>query len=114
MNPFGGLIQGTHGNFYGATEAGGTSQGTAYSFSMGLPPFVETVPGSGKVGSKVKILGTGLTGVSSVTFNGTSAVFAVDSSTLITAAVPAGATSGKIQVVTSNGTLSSSVPFRVP
>jgi hypothetical protein len=56
----------------------------------------ETVPGSGKVGSKVNILGTGLTGVGSVTFNGTSAVFTVDSSTLITAAVPAGATSGKV------------------
>jgi uncharacterized protein (TIGR03437 family) len=52
-------------------------------------------------------------GASSVTFNGTPAAFTVVSSSLITATVPVGATSGKIQVVTPGGTLSSDVPFRV-
>jgi hypothetical protein len=80
-----------------------------------LGPFVETQPTSGKVGAVVKILGTNLTGASSVTFNGTPAVFGVSSGseTEITAAVPAGATTGPVKVVTSGGALSSNLPFRV-
>jgi hypothetical protein len=76
---------------------------------------VEPQPESGKVGAVVDILGTDLTGVTSVTFNGTPAVIESSSSSAsaITTTVPAGATSGKIQVVTSSGTLSSNVPFRV-
>jgi uncharacterized protein (TIGR03437 family) len=58
-------------------------------------------------------LSTDLTGATSVTFNGTAAVFKVASPTLVTTTVPTGATSGKIQVVTPSGTLSSNVPFRV-
>ena len=87
--------------------------GTVFSLSVGLGPFVETQPTSGKVGAAVKILGTNLTGATSVTFNGTAAAFKVVSSSLITATVPAGATTGKVQVVTPSGTLSSNVPFRV-
>jgi uncharacterized protein (TIGR03437 family) len=82
---------------------------------MGLGPFVKTLPTSGKVGSTVKILGTKLTGATSVTFNGLAAAsFTVVSSTEITATVPTGATTGTVQVVTPRGTLSSNVPFRVP
>jgi uncharacterized protein (TIGR03437 family) len=65
------------------------------------------------VGGLVKILGTDLTGATSVSFNGTAAVFAVVSPSLITTTVPAGATSGTVQVVTPSGTLSSNVPFLV-
>jgi uncharacterized protein (TIGR03437 family) len=74
---------------------------------------VETNPTSGKVGSAVKILGTDLTGATSVTFNGTAATFTVVSKSLITTTVPLGATTGTVQVVTPGGTLSSNVPFRV-
>jgi uncharacterized protein (TIGR03437 family) len=74
---------------------------------------VETLPTSGKVGAAVKILGTGLTGATSVTFNGTAAIFKVVSSSEITTTVPAGATSGKVQVKTPSRTLSSNVAFRV-
>jgi len=78
---------------------------------------VETQPAAGKVGAVVKILGTDLTGVSSVTFNGTPAVVGVSSApgvvTEITTYVPAGATTGPVQVVTPGGTLLSNVPFRV-
>jgi uncharacterized protein (TIGR03437 family) len=74
---------------------------------------VETQPTSGKVGKLVKILGTNLTGATSVTFNGKAATFTVISSSLITTTVPVDATSGKVQVVTPGGTLSSNVPFRV-
>jgi len=118
--PYGGLVQDTNGEFYGTTPYGGFRKickggcGTVFSLSVGLGPFVETQTTSGKVGSAVKILGTGLTGASSVTFNGTAAVFTVSpSGAAISTTVPAGATSGPVQVVTPNGTLSSNVPFRV-
>jgi uncharacterized protein (TIGR03437 family) len=66
------------------------------------------------VGARVKILGTNLTGATSVSFNGTPAVFKVASGSKITTTVPTGATTGTVQVVTPSGTLSSNVPFRVP
>jgi uncharacterized protein (TIGR03437 family) len=61
----------------------------------------------------VNILGTNLTGATSVTFNGTLALFDVVSSSFITTTVPAGAATGKVQVVTPGGTLTSNVVFRV-
>jgi uncharacterized repeat protein (TIGR03803 family) len=100
-NPSGGLIQGTNGNFYGTATSGGVERsdclfgcGTAFSLSLGLEPFVETRPTLGMVGSTVEILGNGLTGATSVSFNGTPAVFKVVGSSLITATVPVSATSG--------------------
>ena len=72
---------------------------------------METQPTSGKVGAAVKILGTNLTGATSVTFNGTAAVFKVVSSSGIGTTLPAGAR--KVKVVTPHGTLFSNVPFRV-
>src|SRR6202167_4681567 len=112
--PYGGLVQATNGSLYGTTFEGGTSNdGTIFSLAVGLGPFVETVPTSGKVGAAVKILGTDLTGATSVTFNGTAATFTVVSRSEITTTVPAGATTGKVNVVTPSGTLSSNVPFRV-
>jgi uncharacterized protein (TIGR03437 family) len=74
---------------------------------------VEALPNFGKVGAAVKILGSNLTGATSVTFNGTAAVFTVVTASEIRTAVPTGATTGTIQVVTPGGTLSSNVPFRV-
>jgi uncharacterized repeat protein (TIGR03803 family) len=111
-----GLVQATNGDFYGVTTAGGTDNvGTVFSLSVGLGPFVETVPTSGKVGAAVTILGTNLIDATSVTFNGTAAAFTVNGSgTAITTTVPAGATTGTIEVVTPGGTLSSNLPFRVP
>jgi uncharacterized protein (TIGR03437 family) len=80
---------------------------------VGLGPFVKTLPTSGKVGATVKILGTNLTGATSVTFNGTAATFTVVSPSLITTTVPVGAASGKVNVVTPSRTLASNVAFRV-
>ena len=116
------LIQDTNGTFYGVTELGGdnystcpTCNGTVFSLSMGLGPFVETLPTSGRIGSTVKILGNKLTGATSVTFNGAAATFTVVSSTEITTTVPHGATTGVVQVVTSTGTtLTSNLGFTVP
>lgn len=110
-----GLMQATDGNFYGTTVSGGSSCscGTFFTLSMGLPQFVKTVPGAAKVGSKITILGNGLTGTTSVTFNGAAAAFTVVSDTEIKVAVPAEATSGTIQVVTPSQTLISNAAFRV-
>jgi len=114
-SPQGGLVQDTNGTFYGTTYYGGTDGiGTVFSLSVGLGPFVETLPTSGKVGAAIKILGTKLTGATSVTFNGTAATFKVASSSEITTTVPTGATTGTVKVVTPSGTLSSNVAFRVP
>jgi uncharacterized repeat protein (TIGR03803 family) len=109
------LIQATDGNFYGTTSngGGGNNGGTAFKLSMGLAPFVQSLPGYGKVGAQIKILGTDLTGTTAVTFDGITATFKVESPTAILATVPAGATSGKIQVETPGGTLVSNVAFRV-
>jgi uncharacterized repeat protein (TIGR03803 family) len=120
--PQSGLVQGTDGILYGATYGGGVGIchpappgcGTVYGLSMGLGPFVATVPTSGSVGRRVRILGTNLTGASSVTFKGKTAAFTVVSPTEITTAVPTGATTGTVQVTTPTGTLSSNVVFRVP
>jgi len=78
-----------------------------------LGAFVKTQPAVGLVGAPVNILGSDLTGATSVTFNGTPATFAVVSAREITTTVPTGATSGKVQVVTPSGTLSSNVAFEV-
>jgi uncharacterized repeat protein (TIGR03803 family) len=119
-NPTAALIQGTDGNFYGTTSQGGVSAdcgaggcGTIFSLSVGLGPFVETVPASGKVGAAIRILGTNLQGATSVTFNGTPAIFIVKSKSEITTNVPSGATTGTLLVVTPSGTLASNVSFRV-
>jgi uncharacterized repeat protein (TIGR03803 family) len=112
--PRGGLVQATNGTFYGTTFYGGTyDEGTIFRLSVGLGPFVETRPTAGKVGAKVTILGTNLAGTTDVSFNGTSATFAVVSSTEIKTRVPTGATSGKVSVTTPHGTLLSNVAFRV-
>jgi uncharacterized repeat protein (TIGR03803 family) len=114
-NPSAGLVQGTDGNFYGTTSYGAYGNwGTVFSQSVGLGPFVETQPTSGRAGATVKILGTNLTGATSVSFNRTPAPFKVVSSIEITTTVPAGATTGKVEVVTPSRTLYSNVPFRVP
>jgi uncharacterized repeat protein (TIGR03803 family) len=109
------LVQATSGDFYGTTRYGGANgEGAVFSLSVGLSPFVKTQTVSGKVGAPVTILGNDLTGASSVTFNGTAAVFTVNATgTAISTTVPVGATTGTVQVVTPSSTLSSNVPFRV-
>ncbi len=117
--PAAALIQDTNGKFYGTTILGGTGTacpygcGTAFSLSVGLGEFVSPEPNSGAVGTSINILGTALAGATSVTFNGTPAKFTVSSGSLITTTVPAGATTGEIDVVTPHGTIQSNVSFHV-
>ena len=115
-SPQGALMQATNGTFYGTNSDGGTGgniAGTVFSLSVGLGAFVETIPTSGKVKAAVTILGTDLTGATSVTFNGTAATFDVVSSSKITTTVPTGATTGTVEVKTPSGTLKSNVVFTV-
>jgi uncharacterized repeat protein (TIGR03803 family) len=119
-NPVG-LMQATDGKFYGTTFRGGNPNctsnsygcGTIYSLSVGLGPFVETNPGSGKVGAKVAILGNKLNGASGVSFNGTPATFTIVSSTEIETTVPVGATTGLVMVTAQKRKLQSNVIFQV-
>jgi uncharacterized repeat protein (TIGR03803 family) len=112
--PIAGLLEATNGTFYGTADQGGADgYGTVFSFSVGLGPFVETLPTFGKVGAAVKILGTNLAGTTSVSFNGTAASFTVVSATEIKTTVPVGATTGTVTVTTPHGTLNSNVRFRV-
>lgn len=75
---------------------------------------MKAVPTLGRAGAAVRILGSDLTGATSVTFNGTAAAFTVNSlGTAISTTVPAGAATGTVEVVTASGTLLSNVPFRV-
>ena len=122
-NPFG-LMQHTDGKIYGTTSEGGTSINcdsfdsigcrTVFSLDLGLRPFVTFVVASGKVGSVIEILGTGLTGTTALSFNGVPASsFKVVRGTLIKATLPTGATTGPVTVITSNGTLTSNVNFTV-
>ncbi|MBO2007716.1 LamG-like jellyroll fold domain-containing protein [Hymenobacter negativus] len=69
-------------------------------------------PTSGVVGQTITLTGTGFTGATGVSFNGTAATtFAVVNSTTITATVPAGATSGNLRVTTACGTVASPSAF---
>jgi uncharacterized repeat protein (TIGR03803 family) len=112
--PYGGLAQATDGSFYGTTWAGGIDDsGVVFRISIGLGPFVETNPTSGKTGARVIILGNNLTGSTSVTFNGTASTFTVVSSTEIQTTVPADATSGIVEVTTLKKKLKSNVKFSV-
>jgi len=112
--PYTGLIQATDGEFYGTTPSGGPNgNGTVFSLSVDLGPFVETQTASGRVETAVTILGSNLTGSTSVTFNGTAATFTVVSASEITTTVPAGATTGFVEVTTPGGTLTSNKKFTV-
>ncbi len=109
-----GLFQDTSGTFFGVTSTGGANnEGTIFSLSDGLKPFVYLLPSHGKVGGTIDILGQGLTGSTSVSFNGTTAKFNVVASTYLTAIVPAGATSGAVTVKTPTATLISNLKFLV-
>jgi uncharacterized repeat protein (TIGR03803 family) len=116
------LMQATNGTLYGETTGGGSGSscgccgcGTVFSLSVGLGPFVEAVPYSGKVGAVIKFLGQGLTGTTAVLFHGTttSASFTVKSDTYLIATVPSGATTGFVTVKTPGGTVTSNKVFRV-
>jgi uncharacterized repeat protein (TIGR03803 family) len=113
--PLAAPLQHTNGLLYGTLQLGGTfGEGAVYSLDLGLRPFTTFVRPTGKVGQTAQILGTGLTGATSVTFSSVAATkFSVVSDTYMTAVVPAGATTGAVVVATPAGNLTSNVSFRI-
>jgi hypothetical protein len=93
-------------------SGGGT--GTSSSTFTVTPTISSVTPASGPVGTEVTIRGTGLTPVTSITFNGfADPSFVAYSPTYITTNVPAGATTGPISVTTPYGAATSSSSFSI-
>lgn len=113
------LFEATDGTLYGTTRNGGESNdnevdlGTVFALSVGLPPFIETQPTAGTLGSAVRILGDNLTGATQVLFNNQPAQFKVVSASEIITAVPSGAATGIVEVVTQAGAIGTNVNFIV-
>ncbi len=108
-------FQDTDGTLYGTVNQGGAyGFGGVYSLNVGLHSFITFVRPSGGVGQTAQILGQGLTGTTSVTFNGVAATsFKVLSGTFLTAVVPTGATTGTVVVTTPSGKLNSNKNFLI-
>ena len=77
------------------------------------PEITNLDPSSGTPGTVVGIVGGGFTGTTKVTFGGVKATFTVLNATLIHATVPAGAKTGKVNVITPNGDAASTQTFTV-
>ena len=100
----------------------GKSDGTLVHYEQAAPaPTITGLnPANGPVGSTLSLTGTGLTGATAITFNGTggnvvTAGFTVNATgTGITGiVVPAGAVTGPLTVTSPNGTSAASPPFTV-
>ena len=129
--PYGPLMQHTDGLLYGTTYVGGAGStcttlewdgefvitggcGTVFTFNIGAKAFINLEQTSGKVGSKVSILGQGFSSSSVVKFGGgVVAAHTLTGTTYISATVPAGASDGKVTVTTGSTTLTSTQTFTV-
>ena len=85
-----------------ATGAGTAVSTTNYTVTASITSFS---PASGPAGTYVVINGTGLTGVTQVRFNGEPAQYQVYSPNRLDAKVPVTATTGRITVTTSSGSV---------
>jgi large repetitive protein len=77
------------------------------------PGITNVSPASGNMGSSVVIKGTNFAGASVVWFNGANAAFTLNSSSQITATVPAGAATGPVSVIAPGGLAVSAGNFTV-
>jgi uncharacterized repeat protein (TIGR03803 family) len=77
------------------------------------PSIKKFTPTSGPVGTSVVITGNSLLQTSAVKFGTVAAAFTVNSDTQVTATVPTGAVTGKINITTSGGTASTATVFTV-
>ena len=98
------------------TTPGGTADSsldTPANFTVTIvsnPPSITSfTPTSGGAGTLVTVNGVNFTGTTSVTFNGTSALFNFVSDSQLTATVPAGATTGPISVTNGSGTTDTTI-----
>ena len=77
-----------------------------------LPPTITSFPANGCVGTSFTIIGTNLSGATSVTIGGTNATITANNSTSVTVTVGSG-TTGTIAVTTPGGTATSVSQFTV-
>jgi hypothetical protein len=96
------------------TTSGGTAV-SGSSFTVIPAPVIDSFsPAIGGVGTVVSVSGNYFGGATSVSFNGKASTFSVNAAgTLITATVPAAATTGRIVVTTAGGTATSATNFTV-
>jgi ABC-type oligopeptide transport system substrate-binding subunit len=102
-----------------AQDLGRSGKDTSFGAGkLSLPgivaPSVRVTPASGTVGSTVTINGSGFTGVTAVRFNGTPSTSVTNvTETSLRAVVPDGAQTGPVQVVSPDGTGTSTASFTV-
>ena len=97
------------GMFFGC---GGGSTSTAPPPQPAATPTITSFnPTSGAAGTSITVTGTNLNGATSVTIGGAAATFSVVTATSVTAVVPSGAVTGKISIVTPQGTAISASNF---
>jgi uncharacterized repeat protein (TIGR03803 family) len=120
-----GVIQAADGTFVGTATLGGTisggssefADGTVWILDAGLPapsPAITLLNStSGSVGSTVLINGQHFIGTTAVSFNGVGASFQVLNTQFVSTTVPAGATTGPIEVTNLGGTATSTQSFNV-
>jgi hypothetical protein len=93
------------------TNVQGTGLSAAY---FHLPVVLSSFsPSSGTIGTQVRIAGNNFIQASGVAFNGTPAVFVIDSESQITVTVPADAATGQLTVTTPYGAVNSVLSFTV-
>jgi uncharacterized repeat protein (TIGR03803 family) len=112
-NPASNMVQHTNGSVYGMANGGLAVDGVIYRLDVNLGITLKPLLYAGKVGSAVQILGNGLTGATSLKFNGEPARFTLVSDNYLTTKVPSGATTGPIIVKTPAGTYSTVFNFYV-
>jgi hypothetical protein len=102
------VAAGTHSGKITVATPSGTAT-SAISFTM--MAITSFSPSSGQVGAKVTITGSGFTGATAVTFNGTEAQSYTVTDSVIKAVVAAGTSTGTISVTNSDGTATSVTAF---
>ena len=101
---------GTHTITYTVGTGNGCQRSASQPVSVILAPVISSfTPAAAYIGAAVSISGTGFVNVGQVRFNGISATsFTVNSPNSINVIVPAGATTGLISIINSNGCSGSS------
>jgi uncharacterized repeat protein (TIGR03803 family) len=108
------LRQHTNGKIYGSASTGGPyNNGTLYEFDAGLSSFVILQPTSGRVGTDIGILGTGLLDTRAVHFQGSAGTFQINLDSYLTTTVPDQARTGYVKVHTQGRPLQSDTIFEV-
>ncbi|MCI1188057.1 FG-GAP-like repeat-containing protein [Hymenobacter sp. DH14] len=81
---------------------------------LAAPALLSFAPASGLPGATVVVTGTDLVGTTAVSFNGTAATsFSLRTAGRLEVQVPAGATTGPLQLTNANGTATSATAFTV-